>query len=203
MTFRRFFFCVFIAIAACVFTSATSAQAQGNFIRGDVNCDSLVNGSDTTKLIFHIFMGSPVNCLDAADVDDDGQVSLADLTTLAGHLHGIGPAPPPPYPNCGQDLTPDVLDCQSSCCTPQWTCPIVRTGDCNGDDVITSADLIGMVNFVFKGGAPPLPCVATADVNCNGSVTSADIVYLVGFVFKSSTAPCDVCTLMPETWTCP
>jgi hypothetical protein len=73
-------------------------------------------------------------------------------------------------------------------------CPITMTGDVNVSGTITSADIIGLVNYVFKGGAPPLPCVAAGDVNCNGAVTSADIINLVNYVFKGGAAPCNGCT---------
>ena len=46
-----------------------------------------------------------------------------------------------------------------------------------------------MVNYVFKGGAPPV-VPGHGDVNCDGSNTSADIIYLVNYVFKGATAPC-------------
>ena len=82
-------------------------------------------------------------------------------------------------------------------------CSITMTGDVNTNGSITSADIIYLVGYVFKGGAAPLPCAASGDVNCNGSVTSADIIYLVGYVFKGGPAPCDVCTLIPGSWTCP
>jgi len=203
MSFRRIILCAFIAIVVSMVLTATPAQAQGDFVRGDVNCDNVVDGSDTTKLIFHLFMGSTIYCTDAADVNDDGQVSIVDLVALADFLWNTGPPPPAPYPNCGQDPTPDDLGCDSSCCTAVWECPITMTGDCNEDDLINSTDLIRMVNFVFKGGTEPLPCVGGADVNCSASVTSSDIVWLVNYVFKGGTPPCDVCTLMPDTWSCP
>jgi len=82
-------------------------------------------------------------------------------------------------------------------------CPISATGDVNLSGSITSADIIYLVGYVFKGGPPAQPCAAAGDVNCSGSVTSADIIYLVGYVFKGGNPPCDVCTLVPGTWTCP
>jgi len=72
-------------------------------------------------------------------------------------------------------------------------CLIVIAGDVDVSTSITSADIIYLVNFVFKGGAVPLPCEANGDVNCSGSVTSGDIIYLVNFVFKGDAAPCDIC----------
>lgn len=76
-----------------------------------------------------------------------------------------------------------------------FLCPVAITGDVNVDGVITSADIIYLVNYVFKSAAPPLPVEEAGDVNCDAQVTSADIIYLVNFVFKSDQPPCDVCTI--------
>ena len=73
-------------------------------------------------------------------------------------------------------------------------CAVALSGDVNLTGAITSADIIYLVGFVFKGGAAPLPCEASGDVNCSGAVTSADIIYLVGHVFKGGPVPCDACT---------
>ena len=63
-------------------------------------------------------------------------------------------------------------------------------GDVNEDGLQTSADIIGLVNHIFKGGPAPEPVAAAGDVNQSGSLTSADIIFLVGFIFKSGAAPC-------------
>jgi hypothetical protein len=83
---------------------------------------------------------------------------------------------------------------------------VKTTGDVNFDGDLTSADIIGLVNYVFKSGGVPYPVPATGDVNCNASVTSADVIHLVNFVFKSGAAPCDVeseCIINLDEWTCP
>jgi hypothetical protein len=68
--------------------------------------------------------------------------------------------------------------------------PSCLRGDINQDDGISAADIILLVNYVFKGGGPP-PCSGTAgDVNCSGNITAADIIYLVNYVFKLGPAPC-------------
>jgi hypothetical protein len=87
--------------------------------------------------------------------------------------------------------------------TKQQPCDVTMTGDVNQSVSITSGDLVFLVNYVFKGGPSPLPCVAVGDVDCTGEVTSADIIGLVNFVFKSGPAPCNVCALVPLTWSCP
>jgi len=122
-------------------------------------------------------------------------------------------APPPPPPVCGNgiretgegcdDGNTDCFDgCDGQCHVEPGTCSIHRTGDVNQDCYITSADVIGLVNFVFKGGITPVPCKAAGDVNCSGSVTSADIIGLVGYIFKGGVSPCDACT-SPLAGECP
>lgn len=78
-----------------------------------------------------------------------------------------------------------------------FSCLINVPGDVNESGSITSADVIRMVGYVFKGGTAPSPCAANGDVNCSGGVNSADIIYLVNFVFKGQSAPCDVCQYSP------
>ena len=81
-------------------------------------------------------------------------------------------------------------------------CLVVLTGDVNVTGSVTSADIIYLIGFVFKGRAGPLPCEAAGDVNCDGVVTSADIITLVNFVFRSGRPPCNVCELVPDVWDC-
>jgi hypothetical protein len=77
-------------------------------------------------------------------------------------------------------------------------------GDQNYDFVVSSADLIVLVNYVFKGGLDPMPCEAAGDVNCDGSITSSDIIFLVNYVFKDGTPPCEIGNLIAAgTWDCP
>jgi hypothetical protein len=64
------------------------------------------------RLLGYLFLGgvAPL-CLDAADVNDSGVLDLSDAVHLLNHLFSGGPPPPLPYPEEGQDLTPDDLDC--------------------------------------------------------------------------------------------
>lgn len=68
--------------------------------------------------------------------------------------------------------------------------PACMRGDTNGNDVINSADIIFLVNYVFKGGPQPGCQGQAGDVNCTGVVNSADLIYLVNYVFKGGPAPC-------------
>ncbi len=61
-------------------------------------------------------------------------------------------------------------------------------GDVNRDAVVTSSDVILLVNYTFKGGPAPVP-VAAGDVDASGTINSSDIIYLVNFLFKSGPPP--------------
>jgi len=51
--------------------------------------------------------------LDAVDVNDSGEVDIADAIKLLGYLFSRDPAPAEPFATCGQDTTADDLGCQS------------------------------------------------------------------------------------------
>ena len=67
--------------------------------------------------------------------------------------------------------------------------PGCTRGDVNANGTINSADIIYLVNFVFKGGPVPQCNPNTGDDNCNLVVNSADIIYLVNYVFKGGPPP--------------
>ena len=62
-------------------------------------------------------------------------------------------------------------------------------GDANGDGVINSADVVYLINYLFKGGPLSDP-LGTGDVNCDGIINSADVVYLINYLFKGGPPPC-------------
>jgi len=62
-------------------------------------------------------------------------------------------------------------------------------GDANGDYVINSADVVFIINYLFREG--PLPCpFHSADTDCDGVVNSSDIVCLINYLFRGSSFPC-------------
>ena len=62
-------------------------------------------------------------------------------------------------------------------------------GDANASGGVGLADIVYLVNYVFKGGIPPCPEKA-GDANRNNIINLADIIFLVNHVFKGVPAPC-------------
>jgi len=144
---------------------------------------------------YHTFSLYGRDICGTVDVDHDG---VRDL--LVGGFQGEGAA----GPFAGEVIAYQLGDADGDGVLVGCdVCPIADAGDVNTDGVVTSADIIYLVGYVFKGGPAPKPCDAAGDVNCTGSVTSADIIYLVSYVFKGGPPPCDVCGLIPVTWSCP
>ncbi|MBI4600636.1 MAG: lamin tail domain-containing protein [Planctomycetes bacterium] len=82
------------------------------FVRSDANADGKTDLTDAVAILDHLFRGGKEpSCVDAADANDDGALSLTDAIFLLQHLFQGGKEPPAPYPDPGQDPTPDELGC--------------------------------------------------------------------------------------------
>jgi hypothetical protein len=65
----------------------------------------------------------------------------------------------------------------------------VMMGDLNGDEEITTADVVLELNKVFLD-APIAPPEEAADVNCDDNLTPADVVLLLHRAFLGTPFPC-------------
>jgi hypothetical protein len=83
------------------------------FVRGDLNGQTGVDLSDASFLLNFLFLHGPrpVDCLDSADSDDDGELTLSDAVFLLNFLFRRGNVIAPPHPAAGSDPTLDALDC--------------------------------------------------------------------------------------------
>ena len=69
-------------------------------------------------------------------------------------------------------------------------------GDANSDSNITLADVIYLVNFIFRFGYRPHP-VCSGETVRDGMFTSSDIIFLVDYLFKAGPAPAASGTCCP------
>ncbi|MEM7164419.1 MAG: hypothetical protein AAF581_03090 [Planctomycetota bacterium] len=93
--------------------------AGADFIRGDATADGTLNISDAIFTLSYLVLGgAPPPCMDGADIDDNGAVNIVDPVQLLHFLFAGFAMPAPPFPNCGNDPTMDVLDCASHAFCP-------------------------------------------------------------------------------------
>ncbi|MBN1442924.1 MAG: hypothetical protein JXA90_09450 [Planctomycetes bacterium] len=91
--------------AALAFAFLISARAPAvDFVRGDANGDGQVTFADAHKILSSLFLsGLDVQCGDALDADNDGQVMIRDAIYVLRY-RVLGDAPPPaPFPQPGID----------------------------------------------------------------------------------------------------
>jgi hypothetical protein len=61
-------------------------------------------------------------------------------------------------------------------------------GDANHDGINDIADMIYIVNFIFRDGPPPV-YMAEGDANADGMVNIGDVVYLINYFMKGGPEP--------------
>lgn len=174
-----------VVLIACLslsflFLPSDSAHAQAEFVRGDVNADGVISISDAMLIRRIVFLeGGPRPCLDAADYDDDGEITLEDHVAMI-NFSAIGFVEPPalPYPAVGQDPTADELSCEQYDVAPtEESDDFVRLGEVSGapgDEVIlpvfvTNSAIIEAFHLVVQidpelfqlGSRRELPLVTT------------------------------------------
>lgn len=76
------------------------------------------------------------------------------------------------------------------------TPPTPPCGDASGDGIVNIADIVYLVNDLWKDGPQPWPATCIGDVNKDGTINSADIIYLLNYLFALGPLPhpdcCDI-----------
>lgn len=94
-----------------VVARAFTYTLEDGFLRGDVTNDGAVTLSDAVATLFHLYLGAPLLCADAADTNDDGTLNATDVIGILEALYRGGTPPAPPFPARGSDPTADALEC--------------------------------------------------------------------------------------------
>ena len=70
--------------------------------------------TDALALLQSLFRREPLSCAKAADANDDGRVNIIDAMRILSQLFGRLERLAPPFPECGEDATEDLLSCEAS-----------------------------------------------------------------------------------------
>ncbi len=92
----------------------TDCLQNTDFLRGDANADAQFDIGDPIFTLNWLFQGGPPPiCLDAADSNDDETIDVSDSIYTISYLFNNGAEPALPFPDCGEDGTPDdTLTCE-------------------------------------------------------------------------------------------
>ncbi len=112
-------------------------------------------------------------CDDCVDPDGDGYGDPGYPATTCG-LDNCPPLYNPDQADSNSDGIGDVCD--------------VACGDANADGEVNVADVVYLINYIFKSGPPPASDWAS-DANGDGNVNVGDAVYLINYIFRSGPAP--------------
>ena len=89
---------------------AITRTGTGFFVRGDVDHSGALNIVDVLFLLRHLSGEVELPCRDAADVDDDEELTLTDSIVLLHAIFARGPIAAP-FPEAGMDTDGGALDC--------------------------------------------------------------------------------------------
>lgn len=66
-------------------------------------------------------------------------------------------------------------------------------GDCNNDELLNNADVVYLVNYLFRNGPEPLPVSCVGDVNSDRKIAIEDLVYLINYLYRNGPVPDGCC----------
>ncbi|MCZ6795275.1 MAG: hypothetical protein O7J95_16845 [Planctomycetota bacterium] len=113
VSFRRFL--IVLVVLLLVGSLEMNRLRAVPFLRGDTDASGMLNLTDAVRTFGFLFLGEvqSLDCEDAADTDDNGTINITDGIFSLNFLFLGGGPPPAPFEACGQDPTPDPLDCAS------------------------------------------------------------------------------------------
>jgi hypothetical protein len=92
----------------------SGSSDQDSFVRGDVDGSGRLNVTDVLMILRSLWGAREApDCVDAADANDNGELTSADAVFLLNYLFVRGEAPAQPFPECGVDTLEDELGCAS------------------------------------------------------------------------------------------
>jgi len=108
-------------------------------------------------------------------LDDSSAIIQGNLSEIGDYYFSVAATD-----SCLEDMYADTINLYIGV---METC-----GDVNNDGTIDLLDILQLIDFKFKEGAPPV-VLASADVNSDHTINLLDILYLIEYKFKDGPSP--------------
>jgi hypothetical protein len=139
--------------------------------------------------IFLIFLSQ--TCWSAGSMGADAYKIEKDV--LNGGIQGIASDVYSAWSSVGQSVAGNMQGDKFALMGGFWSAfTYFVAGDANNDEVVTTADVVYLINYLFIGGPSPV-ALPSGDANCDGVINIADVIYLINYLFIHGPAPemCD------------
>ena len=155
-------------------------NSEGDFVNcpselGDTTWGTNVNGTPCDS--FYNIIRDPIF------VDPGTDYHLQESSPCIGAGDGHAPS----LPHIDFDGNPRISGCYVDIGAYEFPAGFI-CGDANGDGVVTGADVVYLLNYLYRAGDPPDP-IEVGDANCDGVVNGADIVYLLNYLYRGGDPP--------------
>ena len=169
-----------------------------NLTRGDANRDGVINAADIVYLVNYLYKYGPApNPLWLGDFMVDGIVNVGDIVALTNYLYRT-PINTTPGNTTGPSLILGGAGGETSKVDPSVLNPPSPSrpegingsqtnysrGDANSDGSINVADVVYLINYLYKKGPAPKP-LWLGDFNGDERVDIADINALTNYLYRT------------------
>ena len=128
----------------------------------------------------------------------DGTALYKEITTSENYVCYLAPPPPgggkpPIYEQIGVTIrNPYGGEAQNNVDMDLYLYPSEYSclcGDANHDSMITSADIVKILNYLYRGYDPPPDPIERGDVNNDCEITAGDVTYLLNYLYRGGPPP--------------
>jgi parallel beta-helix repeat protein len=168
---------------------SSESTIVGNIIEGNDDFGIQIRDSSNDNRLYHNNFNNTFNAIDGCSniwdneypsggnywSDYEGNDTNNDgIGDIPYSLYGVYDRYPLMYPWNGTEPTPNY-------------------GDANADGVINLGDVVYLINYLFRGGSPPIPAECVGDCNGDCIVDLGDVVYLINYLFRGGPEPSGCC----------
>ncbi|MCK5126000.1 MAG: S8 family serine peptidase [candidate division Zixibacteria bacterium] len=152
------------------------------------NFDAVTKPAESTNKVVLVFKAATTSAKDALPPGDGPIVKLYFSTSGGGALEvnttTFGSSYSLLLENRFSQFAPTVVPASVNI-------TYYARGDANGDSQVNVGDAVHIINYVFRGGWPPIdyPQIYAGDANADLNVNVGDAVYIINYVFRGGPPP--------------